>query len=70
MIMDPSDSELYQMKVDLVTGNTTPDTLPHDINSHVHDEHGAEMRMDPTERQMWIEEYNKDRDATLTKNFK
>ena len=70
MILDPSDKELYQMKVDLVTGDATEDVLPVDIASHVHDEHGAEMRMDPIERQMWIDEYNNDVEFRMPKTLK
>merc|ERR1712212_215558 len=70
MILDPADKELYQMKVDLVTGNATKDTLPHDIIAHVHDELGPEMRMDPIERQMWIDEYNNDVESRMPKTFK
>ena len=70
MILDPSDKELYQMKVDLVTGDATEDVLPVDIASHVHDEHGAEMRMDPIERQMWIDEYNNDVESRMPKTLK
>ena len=70
MILDPSDKELYQMKVDLVTGNATEDVLPLDIASHVHDEHEAEMRMDPIERQMWIDEYNNDVESRMPKTLK
>ena len=70
MILDPADSELYQMKVDLITGNATKDTLPHDIIAHQHDHHEEEMRMDPVERQMWIDEYNKDRQSRMPKTLK
>jgi len=70
MILDPADKELYQMKVDLISGKATKDTLPHDIIAHVHDELGPEMRMDPIERQMRIEQYNNDIESRMPRTFK
>ena len=58
------------MKVDLVTGEATKDVLPLDFTSHVHGKHGAALRMDATERQMWIEEYNNDMESRMPKTLK
>ena len=70
MISDPSDQELYQMKVDLSTGEGTKDTLPQDGRFHLNDEEEAANRMDPLERMMWLSRYNNDRQSTMPKVFK
>ena len=70
MISDPADEELYQMKVDLATGEATKDTLPQDGKFHLNDEEFSEERMDPLERMMWINEYDNDRQSTMPKSFK
>ena len=70
MILDPADKELYQMIVDLATGAATKDVLPQGFaESHNHDHDFAEERMDPLERMMWIDEYNKDRQSSMPKTF-
>ena len=70
MISDPADEELYQLKVNLITGEGAKDTLPQDGKFHLNDEEMSQNRIDPIERQMWIDEYNNDRQSTMPKTFK
>ena len=50
MIHDPEDGELYQLRVDLRSGVSQEDTLPHDGKFHLNDENDLQDRIDPLKR--------------------
>ena len=69
MISDPADEELYQLKVNLISGATEEDTLPRDGKFHLNDQEELEARMDPFERHKLIQQYNSE-SRGLPKVFK
>ena len=49
MISDPASQELYQMRVDLATGEAAKDTYPQDGRIHFEVDDKEMDRMDPLE---------------------
>ena len=70
MISDPASQELYQMRVDLATGEAAKDTYPQDGRIHFDVDDKEMDRIDPLERTMWLSRYHSDHQSTMPKVFK
>ena len=63
MIHDPEDGELYQLRVDLRSGVSQEDTLPHDGKFHLNDENDLQDRIDPLKRLFGLFNFLSSRDG-------